>query len=144
MIVVVACLLLASRFTQPDIPKIDPKKINEGVAKLCLWDIPVRYNDKYLAYRWHFDTWYFDWKDRFGFDLKESDKNYLIGYSFFEEAVNCYITTSGDQGLNMALSPTAFKAVFNSVAKKYGIDGEINYNFHRTRAFSGSRGPCAH
>ena len=125
-LIVAVCLSLVSCFTQPDIPKVNPKKIDKEVAKLCLQDIPERYEDNYLTYKGHFKAWYLEWKDKFDVNLSESEKRYLIGYSFFEEAINCYITTSGDQGLNMTLSPTGFKSVFSTVAKNYGINDLIN------------------
>ncbi len=119
-------LLLAGCFTQPDIPKINPKEINIGVAKLCLKDISKKYQSKYLTYKGHFDAWYFRWKSTHGYELDKNDRNYLIDYNFFEEAVNCHILSSGDDGLNMTLSSIEFKSIFNVVAKNYGITERLN------------------
>jgi len=119
-------IILASCFTQPDIPEIYPKEINKEVAKLCLQDIPERYQDRYLTYRGHFDAWYLKWKDKFGFNLSDGDKRYFTGYSSFEMAVYCYIMASGDSGLNMTLSPTEFKAIFESISEELGVVAVLN------------------
>ena len=106
---------------QPNVPKTQGAKVERGVAKLCLLDIPRHYDSSYLTYMGHVKAWYYHWSSKFGLGLDQQQKDYLVGYSLLQEAVNCYVSASGDSGLNMALSSTEFSATYDAIAEEYNL-----------------------
>ena len=120
-LLLVAGVISLALIAQPNVPKVNPTKVDKALAKLCLQDIPKYYQAHYLTYGGHIKAWYLRLVSKLGLNLNEKEKQYLIGYSFLEQAVNCYITSSGDSELNMTLSPAEFETIFKSVSKDYGI-----------------------
>ena len=122
--IVVFVVFIALFFlSQPGTPLIDPEKVDENVVPLCLEDIPIRYDPTFLTYQGHFRAWYLSNLDKLVGLSSSVDIHYLVSYTLFEEAVNCYTTFAGDAWLNMSLSSTEFKASFAVLARHYELRG---------------------
>ena len=106
---------------QPEMPTSECTPINNDLSKLCLSFIPKYYDAGHLTYLGHTKAWIYRSLDKFGIKLGKQISKSLMHYSSFEDAVNCYLTTSSDVSLNMTLTPTEFEARFEPIAREYGI-----------------------
>ena len=107
--------------SQPEIPANDCTVKNEDLAKFCLSKIPKYYDEGNLTYLGHTKAWVYRWSNKLGVSLGQQQTGYLVKYSSLEDAVNCYLTASGDASLNMTLPPTEFTARFELISRDYGI-----------------------
>ena len=121
LVILAVILITVAVMSQPEIPANDCTVNNEDLAKLCLSYIPKYYDAGYLTYLGHTKAWVFRWSDKLGVSLGQQQTGYLVKYSSLEDAVNCYLTASGDTSLNMTLPPTEFTARFESIASDFGI-----------------------
>lgn len=102
---------------EPDLPEIDPSKINQVAAKLCLHNVPRNYAPDYFTYRGQIKVKILNLKDKIGFDLNRRQSDFMAKYYGLEEAVICYIVLSGDTSLNMGNSPNNFEKTYNNIAE---------------------------
>ena len=120
LIIILVIAVTVTVKSQPGIPANDCKVNNEELAKMCLSFIPKYYDADYLTYMGHTKAWVYRWSDKLGISLGQKQSGYLVNYSSFEDAVNCYLEAAGDISLNMTLPPTEFSARYEQIAGEYG------------------------
>src|SRR5689334_16787707 len=93
----VAAVLATAIFfaAQPSVPTVAGSKVDREAAKLCLSDVEQRYSAEYLTYAGHMKAWSAHWADKLGIGLSPDQKSFLTGYTLFDAAVACYISSSG-------------------------------------------------
>ena len=108
--------------TQPEKPVTNCNTLNKDLSRLCLSHMPKYYDAGFLTYIGHTKAWIYRRANKSGISLGKQQMSYLVNYSFFEDAINCHMTTSGDANLNMTMTPTEFDAAYKSVANDYRAD----------------------
>jgi hypothetical protein len=121
LFIILAILVTITVASQPEVPANDCTVKSQQLAKLCVSYIPKFYDADHLTYFGHTKAWIYRWSDKLGVELGQQQIEYLVHYSSLEDAVNCYLTASGDTSLNMTLAPTEFIARFEPIARDYGI-----------------------
>jgi hypothetical protein len=106
---------------------------------LCIWillvpllieasDLHIRYQlrqiaesyaDSYLTYQGALKAWYGRTLSRFGIRLDPELEEYVKGRWAFQSSIIAYSITAGSDSLNLDLSPTEFKALFNYEVKRH-------------------------
>ena len=124
--IILAIAILVTVKSQPEIPANDCVVNNKDLAKLCLSFIPKYYDADYLTYLGHTSAWAYRWSDKLGVSLGQKQTGYLVNYSYFEDAVNCYLEAAGDTSLNMTLPPTEFSARYEQIAGEYGLQNKAH------------------
>ena len=120
-VIILVIVIIVAVKSQPEIPVNDCKVNSEDLAKLCLSFIPKYYDADYLTYLGHTKAWVYRWSDKLGVSLGQRQTEYLVHYSSFEDAVNCYLEAAGDVSLNMTLPPTEFSARYEQITGEHGL-----------------------
>ena len=87
----------------------------------CLREIARKYDPLFFTYKGWVKTWYGYHADKWGIDLNTSLLSYYKRYVQLQLDVDCYVQAANDPSLNMTLSPTEFKAVYNVIAENHAL-----------------------
>ena len=98
-----------------------------------LSQISKHYADSYLTYPGAIKAWYGNTRSKLGLKLSKNLEAYLKGRWAFNSSVQSYSIVTKNDTLNLDLSPTEFKALFNyEVKRRLGEKAlkEINLDVH--------------
>lgn len=118
-----ACLLaivLLVYIAKPIIPDVSGMPdYDAGIG--CLREIPRKYNPHFFTFKAWVMSWYAHYADKWGIELSQSMLDFYKKYIDLRFDVDCYINSSNDAGLNMALSSIEFEAVYNVIAEQHDL-----------------------
>ena len=98
-----------------------------------LSQISKNYADSYLTYPGAIKVWYGNTRSKLGLKLSKNLEAYMKGRWNFQFSVHHYSISTKQDTLNLDLSPTEFKSLFNYEVKRQLGDKalkEINLDIH--------------
>lgn len=99
-----------------------------------LTQISKNYADSYLTYPGAIKAWYGNTRSKLGLKLSKNLEGYVKGRWAFNSSVQSYSVVTQSDTLNLDLSPTEFRALFNyEVKRQLGEKAlkEINLDIHQ-------------
>jgi hypothetical protein len=120
IVAVLLAVILLVYIAKPDIPKVSGIPDYElGVG--CLREIPTKYNPDLFTFEAWIKSWYAHQASKWGIDISPSLLIFYQRYIDLQLDVGCYIQSSNDPCLNMALSSIEFVAIYNVIAENHGL-----------------------
>jgi len=120
-VVVFITVVLIVNSAKPNAPAVSGQ-VNYDAGVGCLREVPKKYSSEYFTFKAWVMAWYAHHADKWGVNLGRNLSSFYKSYIKLQLDVDCYISLSKDNSLNMALSPTEFKTVYNLIAKNHELE----------------------
>ena len=116
----VAVVLLVY-IAKPEVPDVSGIPDYDAVAG-CLREIPRQYDPEFFTFKGWVKAWYAYQASKWGTEMSPRLLSYYKRYIQLQLDVDFYVRSANDTGLNLTLSPTEFKAVYNVIAENHGLE----------------------
>jgi len=121
LVAALVAVVLLVYIVKPEVPeKRGIPDYDAGVG--CLREIPRKYDPEFFTFKGWLKAWYAYHADKWGIELSPSLLSYYKRYIQLQLNIDCYVLLANDTGLNLTLSPTEFKAVYNVISENHGLE----------------------
>ena len=88
-----------------------------AVEANCISRVHKHYKSEYLTYPGMMKAWYIKKTGAIGIKPSENQGQYIKGYNYFNEAVNCLASSSDGVVPTLSMGPTEFEVYFDGLAE---------------------------
>ena len=114
-------VVLLVYIAKPEVPEVSGIPDYDAGAG-CLREIPRQYDPEFFTFKGWVKARYAYHAEKWGIEMNPRLLSYYKRYIQLQLDVDCYVRSANDTGLNLTLSPTEFKAVYNVIAENHGLE----------------------